>query len=274
MRRLCLSILLLTACDGGLPAGTDPEVVTLGETTFVVVMNPPINDATQFGLPEPGPEQLGVEVTDADTGNGGATGRDGVVVIGLPDGGDRRLDLDGPGFSDFIRQPIARQSLVEVAIAASEDRISAMRRLEYPFASDNVVTLTPEMGIDAVNAALAVSGAIALLGGGVYEGDLVFAGSGVTLFGEGETGGRVTIRGNVSVTGSGARIRGAHITGDVTLLGAESSLSFTRVDGTLTVMSSNSVLLVNRLCGDTSVVGTGTVALGNHGLAPLPEDGC
>jgi hypothetical protein len=270
---LLLALSLSLGACGGADASTDPTAVTLGDTTFVVVMNPPINDANAFGLTPPGPTQRGVSVIDFDTGLGGPTGADGVVVIALADGGNRRLDLRGGDITSSTQQPIERQDLVEIAFAATEGDVQVMRRITYPFERE-VVELTPDMGIAAVNDALATSDRIVLLGGGTYEGDLVFAGSRVALFGAGPDGGEVRIVGSVTVSGSENRVRGAHVTGDVMLTGSEVGLSFTRVDGTTTVSGSSVSLLVNRFCGAVDVSGSGAVALGNHGLAPLAPEGC
>ncbi|HJL17516.1 MAG TPA: hypothetical protein RMH99_17745, partial [Sandaracinaceae bacterium LLY-WYZ-13_1] len=256
------------------PAPIDPTEVTYGETTFVVVVNPTINDATDFGLPMPGPVRDDVSVIDRDTGVGGPTGEEGVVVLGLPDGGDRRLDLEGDTFADTVEQSIRRQDLVELAVAIGEDRpTSVMRRIDYPFGGD-VVMVTPEMGVEAVNDALANSDGVVFLGEGIYEGDLEFAGSNVTLFGAGELGGEVEIVGNVTVPGSRCRIRGARITGDLLVSGSEASVSFSQVDGATTISGSNVVLLQNRFCGAVDVGGDGLIALGNGGLEPLSPEGC
>jgi hypothetical protein len=58
------------------------------------------------------------------------------------------------------------------------------------------------MSLGEVNAALAQSNAIVFFRAGTYTGDLAFSGSNVTLFGEGPTGGAVTLDGNITVDGS------------------------------------------------------------------------
>lgn len=269
------SLLLLAAgCDdGGAVVPTTPTEVMLGETTFVVVVNPPINDVNDVALPAPGPVRADVLVTDLDADVGGPTGEEGVVVLPLPDGGARTLEVLGDGIDGQVEQNIAAQDLVEVALAADGDAITPMTRLVYLFGRE-VVELTPEMGIDAVNDALAQSDRIVLLGGGTYEGDLVFAGSRVALFGAGPTGGEVTVDGNVTVSGSDNRIRGVHVTGDLDVPGSDFGVSFSRVDGSTLVGGSGGVLLQNAFCGSVEIAGSETTALGNAGLAPIPADGC
>lgn len=68
-------VFVLAAC--GDDAVTDPVDVQLGETTFVFVVNPTINDATDppESVPSPGPNRGGVDVTIQD-GPSGTTGSD------------------------------------------------------------------------------------------------------------------------------------------------------------------------------------------------------
>lgn len=262
--RLTFAFLLLAAgCSGGGPT-PPPTEVDLGETTFVVVVNPAIDDVNDVPVPEPGLERADVLVRDVALDLGGPSDADGVYVLPLPEGeaGVRTLELSGGEASGTISQEIAAQDLVEVALSGRPGEVQEMVRIRYAFGRE-VVELSPEMGIDAVNDALSASDRIVLLGGGVYEGDLVFGGSDVALFGAGVTGGEVTIVGNVTVSGQNNRIRGAIIDGDVTVSGSECGLSFTRVSGATEVSGSGGALLANEFCGGLSVGGDGTTALGN-----------
>jgi hypothetical protein len=83
-----------------------------------------------------------------------------------------------------------------------------------------------------VNSVLKASDRVVFFASGHHTGDIDFAGSRVTLFGEGALGGRVVIDGNVTVSGSNSRIRGTQITGNLTISASGVGLSFSRVDGT------------------------------------------
>lgn len=275
MTRLLASALALLAvgCDGSPPAPTDPTEVVLGEPTVVVVVNPAINDVNDVALPEPGLVRADVDVTDLDAAVGGPTGPEGVVVLPLPDGGARTLALVGDGIDGVVETSLGPQDLIEVAVAADGDAAAVMHRNVFAFGGE-VVELTPEMGVEAVNDALAASDRIVLLGGGTYVGDLVFGGSRVVLFGAGAEGGAVIVDGSVTVSGSGNRIRGVHVGGDLDFPGSDGAVSFSRIDGATLVGGSDVALIQNAFCGAVDVSGSDVTAVGNTGLAPLAPDGC
>jgi hypothetical protein len=146
-----------------------------------------------------------------------------------------------------------------------------MREVLYPFGGQ-VEEVTPLTPIPEVNAKLAMSNVIVFFRGGTYTGDLSFSGSGVTLFGEGERGGLVTIQGNVVVGGSSNRIRGTRITGNLSVPGSDAGISFSRVDGSLDLSGSSAVLLNNVICGTPVVSGSDPTLLGNAGISPVLPD--
>lgn len=268
-----VSAALLVGCGGD--AITDPTDVRLGETTFVFVVNPTVNDANEESVPPPGPSQSGVSVSIQE-GPSGTTGGDGVAVLGSLEAGTRAVDFDdGNGATGDLSLAILQGDLREVAVALDGTGAAEMVNVRYAFGGE-VVEITPDMTVDDVNDALSQSNVIVLVRGGTYTGDIDFSGSNVTLFGEGAEGGNVTLDGNVTVSGSGNRLRGARVTGDLVVDGSDAGISFSSVAGTVTVDGSDTVLLNNAFCGSVSTGGSGTVALGNAGLAPLaaPSGGC
>jgi pectin methylesterase-like acyl-CoA thioesterase len=144
-----------------------------------------------------------------------------------------------------------------------------MANIRYAFGAQ-VVEVTSSTPLAEVNAALTASNTIVFFSGGTYTGDLEFRGTNVTLFGEGERGGQVTITGNVTVFGDGNRLRGVRITGDLTVPGINAGISFSRVAGTFDFSGDGGTLLNNAFCGTVSVTADQATLLGNAGLDPMP----
>lgn len=255
----CLSAVL--ACGG---SSTGPTEVTYGETTFLVVVNPVVNDDNAASVPAPGANQSGVTVSVAG-GPSGTTNTNGVVVLRPIEPGARTVSVGG---SD-VSLAIADKDLREVAMALAGGSASVMANVQYAFGGQ-VVEVTPGMSLAEVNAALAQSNTIVFFTAGTYTGDLQFSGSNVTLFGEGLTGGTVTINGNVTVPGSNNRIRGARITGTLSVPGSDVGISFSSVAGDVQLDGSDTVLLNNAFCGTVTIAGGNLTALGNAGMAPIP----
>lgn len=270
---LCLAVgLLVAACGGDAP--TSPTDVTLGETSFVFMVNPVVNDANQKSVPAPGPEQEAVDVAVAD-GPSGTTGPDGVEVLAPVEAGTKSVSFDDGSNSGSLSLGIADRDLKEVPVALDADGAREMASVEYAFGGE-VVTITPEMSVQDVNEALGRSNIIVFVEGGTYAGDVEFSGSNVTLFGEGPEGGNVTLDGNVVVSGSQNRLRGIRVTGDLSVPGSDAGISFSSVVGSLLVDGSDVRLLNNSFCGTVNITGGGLLALGNAGMAPIPapSDGC
>ncbi len=267
-RLIALSVCLVSAlaCSD---SPTELEV-TLGETTFVVLVNPVVNDDNQAAVPTPGSAQSGVSVSVAG-GPSGSTNTTGVVVLSPIEPGTKTLSVGG---SD-VTVGISDQDLREVAVALDAGSASVMANLQYAFGG-TVVEITPSMSLTEVNAALSQSNTIVFFRAGTYTGNLEFSGSNVTLFGEGPTGGAVTLNGDVTVDGSANRIRGARITGSLTVPGSNVGVTFSRVVGALTIDGSDATLLNNAFCGTITINGGGLTALGNAGMAPIaaPAAGC
>jgi hypothetical protein len=254
----------VAACGGG-DDDIDPTDVMFGDTALVVVVNPIINDANDEPMPEPGTVREGVELA-SDDGVSATTGADGIAVLAPLTAGTRTISVSGGGLDGSFSVTLGEGDLLELALAAEETRAEVMVEIDYR--TDQVVELTPDLTNEQVNDALAVSDTLVFFAGGLYSGDLDFAGSRVTLFGEGVLGGEVTIDGNVTMSGSDSRIRGTQITGDLTIPASGTGLSFSRVDGTTTAEGSDATLLANGLCGSASITGSGSIVLGNGGIAP------
>ena len=260
-----LVTLLAGACgDGGVDT-IDPTDVRFGDTALVVIVNPVVNDANLGPVRTPGASRAGITLT-TDDGPTARTGDDGVAVLAPMPSGIRTIFVTGGGIDASFAVTMGPGTLREVAIAAAGETADIMVNLDY--APDRIMELSPAMTNAQVNDALKVSDRVVFFTGGVYTGDLDFAGSRVTLFGEGVFGGTVTIQGNVTMSGSDSRIRGAHITGSLSVPTSGSGLSFSRVDGTATVAGSDSIVLASALCGGGSITGSGSFVVGNRGIAP------
>ncbi len=257
-----LTVALVAACGDS----TDPDEVPYGETTFVVLLNPAINDPNEVDVAAPGSARTGVGVA-IEGGPSATTSADGVAVLSPVAAGSRVLAFDGPDDGE-VALSIVAGDLREVAVALDPAGAEIMADIRYEFGAE-VLEISPTMTLSEVNAALAASNSVVFFAAGTYTGDIVFSGSNVTLFGEGHTGGRVVIDGNVTVSGSQNRIRGARITGDLSVPASNFGMSFTRVDGTTDVSGSSSVMLANTFCGTVTVSGSGATLLGNAGLAPI-----
>jgi hypothetical protein len=263
-----VTVALATACGDS----TDPDEVPYGETTFVVLLNPAINDANEVDVAAPGAARLGVGVA-VEGGPTATTSADGVAVLSPVASGSRVLAFDGPDDGE-VALSIVAGDLREVAVALDAAGAEVMADIRYEFGAA-VVEISPAMTLAEVNAALAASNSVVFFAAGTYSGDITFSGSNVTLFGEGNTGGSVVIDGNVTVSGSQNRIRGARITGDLSVPASNFGMSFTRVDGTTDISGSSSVMLANAFCGTVTVSGSGATLLGNAGLAPIAApSGC
>lgn len=261
----------------GLPACGDsagPTEVTYGETTLVILVNPPINDVNEATVPTPGTVRSGVSVS-VQGGPSGTTDANGVVVLAPVAPGTKTVSVSGGGANGTISVEIADKDLREVAVALTSGGASIMANVLYAFGGE-VVEITPSMSVTEVNTQLARSNLIVFFKAGTYTGDLVFAGSNVTLFGEGPQGGQVTLNGTVEVGGSANRIRGARMMSDMSVPGSSFGFSFSRVTSGFDMDGSGGVLLNNGFCGTVTIAGSGTTALGNAGMAPLPapSGGC
>lgn len=256
----------LTACGDDGP--TTPTDVTLGETTFVFLVNPVVNSENQRSVPTPGSERSGVDVAITD-GPSGQTDAAGVEVLAPVEAGTRVASFDDGSSSDTLHLEIADRDLREVAVALDAGSADQMANVEYAFGGE-VVVIDPDMSVQDVNDALARSNIIVFVEGGTYTGNVEFSGSNVTLFGEGAEGGNVTLDGDVVVSGSQNRLRGVQITGDLSVPGSDAGISFSSVVGSLTVDGSDTRLLDNAFCGTIDIIGGGLLALDNAGMDPIP----
>lgn len=249
-------------------SNTEPTEVPYGETTFVVLVNPIINALNQATVPGPGTTQAGITVS-VTNGPSNPTDAAGVVVLNPIAPGTSTLTLSGAGSTGQLPAAITDRDLRELAVALTPAGAALMANVQYAFGGE-VVEVTPVMSVNAVNAQLARSNVIVFFRAGTYAGDLRFAGSDVTLYGEGPRGRSVTLNGNVEISGSRNRVRGARITGTLTVPGSDFGMSFSQVVGSTQIAGSNTTLLQNTFCGAVTIPGSGARVLGNAGMAPLP----
>ena len=248
-----------------MPDANDPTSIPFGTTAIVVVVNPIVNDANTAQVPAPGVIREGVTLTTDDHVTA-TTSTDGIAVLAPVTPGTRTITVSGSIAGGTFTVVATDRTLSEVALAADTGRAQIMVDVDYK--ADQAVDVTPTMTNAEINSVLQVSDQVVFFHGGHYQGDLDFAGSRVTLFGEGVLGGKVILDGNVTVSGSDSRIRGTQITGNFTSQASKIGLSFSRSDGMLTTSGSDSMLLANSLCGSEMISGSGVSVLGNAGAAP------
>ena len=260
---------LLCACgDSGdtRPDANNPTDVPFGTTAIVVVVNPWVNDVNTKTVPTPGSIRAGITLTTDDNVTA-TTGADGIAVLAPVTAGTRTVTVSGAVAGGSFTVMVADTTLREVALATDAGRAELMVNVDYK--ADQAFQVTPTMTTAQVNDVLKVSDRVVFFTGGRYQGDLDFAGSRITLFGEGVLGGNVVLEGNITVTGSDSRIRGAEITGTLTIPASKAGLSFSRVNGAMTSQGSDGIVLASALCGAETITGSGTIVLGNTGAAPM-----
>ncbi|MFO7587366.1 MAG: hypothetical protein R6X22_04765, partial [Gemmatimonadota bacterium] len=185
-----LMVPALAHCGDDDTTAPQPPQVEFGTTTIVMIVNPAINDVNTTSVPSPGTVRAGVTVT-ADDGVSAVTDASGIAVLADVTAGIRTLSLDEGSNTGQVTVSIAEGDLREVAVAFDAGGAAIMQNLLYEL-SGQVTVVDPSMSAAAVNDALAQSNTIVFFDSGVYEGDLQFSGSSLTLFGEGSTGGQVT----------------------------------------------------------------------------------
>jgi hypothetical protein len=269
----CLALVFALLASGCSDETTDdPTDVVLGETTLVIVVNPRVNTLNSASLAAPGTRRDGVTVSIED-GPSATSDVDGIAVLTRVEPGTRTLRFSGS--SGTLSVNVVDKDLRELAVSVTDTAASVMADVRYPFGGE-VVEVMPTMSIAQVNQALNGSNRIVLFRGGTYTGNIEFNGSNVFLFGEGASGGRVTLTGDVTLNGSNSRIRGTRVTGRLSVNGSGNGVTFSQVVGTFQSDGSDGVFLSNRLCGDVIISGGNLRVLENAGAAPLarPTTGC
>ena len=147
------------------PAGGPPPVAQFGETTFVVIVNPVVNDANQILVAAPGTVRQGVSVV-ADDGTSATTDASGIAVLAQITPGTRTLTLSGGGESGQIMVSIAQADLREVSVALDSSGAAVMSNLLYAFGGQ-VIEFTPATPLADVNNALSQSNSIVFFHGGI-----------------------------------------------------------------------------------------------------------
>src|SRR5688572_11142352 len=105
----CLAVVLaglsLSGCAGSDPTGPATDV-TLGETTFVVLVNPTVNTGNGVTIPAAGSVRSGVDVTWET--NNARTDATGVAVLRNVAVGTRSFALSGGGLAGSVSASIAQ----------------------------------------------------------------------------------------------------------------------------------------------------------------------
>jgi len=272
-------VLVTALASGGLACSdssgpVDATRVPYGQTTFVVFVNPAVNDVNTAAVAAPDTLRRDSTEVAVVQGPSDVTDSVGVATLSPVAPGARTLSVARDSVSGEAAVSIAERELREVAVALTPDGAAVMATVPYAFGG-RVVEVRPTTPVGEVNAALAQSNVIVFLRSGTYTGDLTFSGSNVTLYGEGRRGGTVTINGNVTVNGSGNRIRGARITGGLSIPANGFGMSLSRVDGALQRNGSGATLLLTPFCGGVTSPTTNVTALGNSGMSPIARSpGC
>lgn len=104
---LSAGMLVALAC-GDDEVTPPPLELRFGETTFVVLVNPAVNDANAEPLPQPGTTRSGVTVS-VDGGPSVTTDANGVAVLAPVAAGIRTISLSGGGLSGTVSVSIANR---------------------------------------------------------------------------------------------------------------------------------------------------------------------
>jgi hypothetical protein len=265
-----LLVILVVGCGGspGPLASMPPTTVAYGQTSVIVWVNPRINDANTATVPPPGTARANVVVDLANESI--KTGSDGIAVLANVPSGAQTLTFSG-AVSGSLPITLADNELREIAVAVDASGAHLMADLHYRF-GDAVVDVMPTMTESQINQALNASNQIVLFHGGTYTGNYLFSGSQVTLFGEGLSGGAVTLVGNITVNGSNNRIRGTRIQGDLSIDGGSFGLTSSEVTGAMQLAGGSAIFIDNDLCRGGSLNGGSNTMLENLGLASLAVD--
>jgi hypothetical protein len=277
-RSISMALAALSLAAGLAACDDDSGDFRYGRTTFVVVMNPVVNDINDTLLPSPGSQRINVRVANED-GPSDVTDADGIAILAGVGSRLQTLTFSGAGFRQALNFDIDPGDLRDVAMSATLDEVLPMSVETWPFAEPDPYEVTPDMSNEAINELLSLmtySGFVVHFAAGTYTGDFVFTGPNIALVGEGAVGGNVILDGNVTIDGNLGRIRGVTITGDLAITAAGGvTISFTRVNGQYTSAGIYNTLLYNDFCGPVVIDDSNLTALGNTGLAPLPaRDDC
>jgi hypothetical protein len=258
-----------------MPADTPFPDVPFGATGHSFVLNPVVNDVTSpNSIPrQQGSERGCVAVSSAD-GFAVRTDERG-VAIGAHEAGERAFTFDGETL-DFSTFPTAYAAgtFSDWVIAASAGDSFLYVGLDLHLFS--AVRVTPDMTTAEIEAALAMNERTVVFDPGEYVGDLHVAGGAVRLVGAELARAAVTIRGSVTMTERNGAIRGLHVTGSVSLP-PDTIVMYSRIDGALSFAVSengpfsSAIVVASDVCGGASFANNSVTAVGNRGLAPMPN---
>jgi hypothetical protein len=256
-------------CEGNDLPILGPDAVPLGQTAFVVLVNPTVNLSNKAMVPPIGAFRSGVAVGVVG-GPAETTDRYGIAALTPVTAGSKTVTLPSGQFAATI----ADKDVRDLFIAWPGSTAALMTEVTYPFGGTLVDA--GSLNNQQINAELAKDSLVVYLPRGNYAGNLNFAGNGVSVYAEGAAGGLVTLNGNVNVTGSNNRLRGVRVLGNVAITGNGFSMTYGRVDGTTQALGADIRLLRNALCGTVTVTGANLMLLDNAGPAPIPKEsaGC
>ncbi len=248
--------------------GVDPDR-PFGETSVVVIVNPPENDGNTSTPPDnigSAVEDVGVE---AVPGGSDRTDETGMAILGGVSAGPTDLAIEGGPHVDF--EIVSDGDVYDAAVAYDGDSAAFYPGfpIRYGVGGEIIVVGTDE---DA-NDPLTRDDLIVFLEGGLHEGDLVIRGQNVVLYGEGFADRSAVVDGNVEVRGGDVRIRGVTITGDLTVNGNNFGMSFSVVEGDTQLQGQAISFLANVFCNGADVPSSNAALYDNEGLAPFAAPG-
>lgn len=268
MRVSWLVILFLALGAGCSGDGIDPDQ-PFGETTVVVVVNPPENDGNTAAPPAFVGSAVGGVHVDADPGDAANTDATGLAVLRDLSVGPTDLIFEG---GPAVGLEILRSGDVHDAAVAYDGEQAAFypgSPIRYGVGGEIVVIGSTADATLALN----TDDTIVFFEDGVHVGDLVIQGKNVILFGEGFAEHSVVVDGDVEVRGGQVRIRGVTITGNLTVLGNNFGMSFSVVQGATQLNGQAISFLRNIFCQGANVPSSNAALYDNEGLPPFAAPG-
>jgi len=277
---LALTSTQLLGCKDDAPAasdtGTDEDQGDLpaGSTALVVLLNPIVNVEHATGTPSvAGTVQDAIDVV-AMPGGEDTTDETGLAVVEIAVGPTSVAfgAIDKPG--TLALDVIAEGDVYDAAVAFDGALAGYFAQTPIRYAvgePSGAIYIESGTPIGQIEQELTVDDVVVVLRPGVYEGDLEIRGHRVVLFGEGFSGGAVTITGSIEALGEGVRLRGLTIDVDVISAGDGFGMSFSVVRGNASITGDGGAFVRNVFCRAATVPTDDATLLDNVGLAPLLE---
>jgi hypothetical protein len=263
MRQLLtvLGSLLVVACGGN---GSDYSFDrTL--TTFVVTVNPVVNDATSAFVTQVGEaREIGISIDD---GLFVTSDENGIAIFPRVTPGVRTMLFPD---DTFIQQTVDEGDVRDLVVAY--DQASQLMGSSN-ITSRQAVPVSPGLGEAGINDVLDGTNELVIAGKGKYDGVIELAGDNITLMVEDGFSADAEFETDFVISGSFNRVRGLRFNGNLTVTGSGNHVSFSTVKGTLSVSGRDALLLGNKVCVEGAMSGTNLKAFDNEGLLPLEEPG-